>query len=313
MYSKKFKYYILAWFIGARSMKRILPIIWLLAISVLPGRGQEGMYYYGPNGRPVGQKAEAVLMKELEKRSGDTYIMKTCRKEGNAWKHSSREKISIKPDGNQLIRYRADSFFPTKITRKMERQGPGEFRFSEYVQETIVREGTSASTLPLHLEGTVREYHPGGNLKSVAEYRDNQLVYNQNWLPDGSPYIDSFFYSVDREPEYKMGDDFFKNFLLQKLQTSKIDLTQIQDRVVIGWVVMETGEIDGVIALEGRARQLNNYLVETIKELPGSWEPALLSGRPVRYFMSIPLNFTHREANFQEVDLSTGRLHYSKY
>lgn len=294
-------------------MTRWLLNIWLSLFFIIPVHGQEGMYFYGTNSRPVSNREEAVLLKEVEKRSADTYIMKTRRKEGNAWERVSREKIRIGPDGTQLIRYRAESFFPTRIIRKMERQGSGSFQFSEYIRELLVREGTSASALPLHLDGTVREYHPNGKLKTVAEYRDNQLVSNQNWLPDGSPYIDSFYYSVDREPEYQMGDDFFKNFLLQKLRTSGIDLTQIQDRVVIGWVVMETGEIDGVIALEGRVRQLNNYLVQVIKELPGTWEPALLKGKPVRYFMSIPLNFTSREANFQEVDLSTGRLHYSKY
>lgn len=294
-------------------MNRNLLIIYILVIFILPAWGQEGMYYYGTNSRPVSDREEAVLLKEVEKRCADTYLMKTRRKDGNAWQLVSREKIKIRPDGDQVIRYRANSFFPVKIIRKMERQGSGELQFSEYVQETVVREGTSASALPLHLEGTVREYHPNGKLKSVAIFMDNQLVSNQNWLPDGSPYIDSLFYSADREPEYQMGDDFFKKFLLQKLQTSGIDLTQIQDRVVIGWVVMETGKIDGVIALEGRARQLNNYLVQVIKELPGTWEPALLAGKPVRYFMSIPLNFTSREANFQELDLSTGRLHYSKY
>ncbi len=313
MYSKKFKYYILGGFIGAGSMKRILPVIILLVISLLPGRGQEGTYYYGPNGRPVARQAEAVTMKEVIKRSEGSCLMKTFRKAGDEWKTVSRGKVRITTGGDQVIRLRENSFFPQRIFREMEPLGSGDYLFSEYVRESLVRTGTTSAVLPLHLEGTVTEYHPGGNVKSISEYRDNQLVSNRNWLPDGSPYIDSVFYSADSEPEYERGDAFFNGYLLQKLQNSGIDLSQIEDRVVIGWVVMETGQIEGVIILKGIARQLNNYLVETIRELPGSWEPARLNGRPVRYFISIPLNFTHREANFQEVDLSTGRLHYSKY
>ena len=87
-------------------------------------------------------------------------------------------------------------------------------------------------------------YFYGANSRQV-----DQLVSNVNWLPDGTRYIDSIFYSTDHGPEYKMGEDFFNNYLIQQLRSSQIDLNQIQDEVV----------------------------------------------------------------NFQELDLSTGRLHYSKY
>jgi hypothetical protein len=91
-------------------------------------------------------------------------------------------------------------------------------------------------------------------------------------------------------------------------------MSQIEDLVVLGWVVMENGELRGSIALTGKSRQLNEFLVKTIAELPGYWTPALLDGVPVRYFMSIPLNFMHREANFQELELSPGGvMHYNKY
>jgi hypothetical protein len=276
-------------------------------------RGQEGTYYYGPNSRPVENRNEAVLLKEVDKRSKDSYIIKTRRKTEGAWKHVSREKITIQPDGNQLIRYRAGTFFPKKILREMKKERPGVYRFRETVQDKVVRTGSSSAFLPLHLEGTVKEYHPNGEIKTIAEYKDNQLITNQNWLPDGSAYIDSVFYSVDQEPEYKMGDDFFNSYLLQNLMASKIDLSQVQDRVIIGWVVMETGELDGVIVLEGKISQLNSILVSIIRELPGSWEPALLEGSPVRYFMSIPVNFEHKGASFQELELSSGMLHYEKY
>lgn len=294
-------------------MNRFLLIIWLFAFPVFSVCGQEGIFYYGTNLKPVDNKKEAVLIKAVKRRSTDTYIMKTRRLVNGEWKHVSREKIKIQPDGDQVIRYRADNFFPKKMVREMEKLGSNGYIFRESTQNRLVRTGISSAFLPLHLENTVKEYHPNGEIKSIATYRNNQLVSNENWLPDGSPYIDSIFYSVDREPEYRMGDDFFTNFLLQQLESSKIDLTQIEDQVVIGWVVMETGTIKGVTVLKGKVRQLNDILVETIRQLPGSWEPALLNGSPVRYFMSIPLNFSQRQARFQELEISSGMLHYEKY
>jgi glutamate/tyrosine decarboxylase-like PLP-dependent enzyme len=111
-----------------------------------------------------------------------------------------------------------------------------------------------------------------------------------------------------------LGDRFFHNYLLQSLENSTIDLSQIDDRVVIGWVVMETGELSGVIALEGKSMQLNQFLVQTIADLPGDWQPAELDGKPVRYFMSIPLNFMHKETNFQDIELTPeGYMNYTRY
>ena len=167
--------------------------------------------------------------------------------------------------------------------------------------------------MPLYLEGTVTVYHPNGEIKSISEYHENQLISNENWISDGSKYIDSVFYSVDQEPEYQMGDEFFKAFLINKLAESKLDLTQIEDQVVIGWVVMETGQLAGAIALKGKSRQLNQILVNTVAELPGYWTPAMLNGKPVRYFMSIPLNFMQRNANFQDIEFSSGVMHYNRY
>ena len=118
---------------------------------------------------------------------------------------------------------------------------------------------------------------------------------------------------MDIEPEYQMGDEFFKSFLINKIAASKLDLTEIEDQVVIGWVVLKSGEIDGAIALKGKSRQLNQLLVDIIMELPGYWTPAMLDGNKVRYFMTIPLNFMQREANFQEIEFSSGMMHYNRY
>jgi hypothetical protein len=196
----------------------------------------------------------------------------------------------------------------------MEKLGPGAYLFKESTLNGEIRNGTSTVFLPLHLEGNVVEYHPNREMKSKSVYHDNQLISNENWLSDGTKYIDSVFYSVDQEPEYQLGDDFFKSYLIKSLEKSKIDMTQIEDLVVLGWVVMETGELARPITLAGKSRQLNEFLVKTITELPGYWTPALLDGVPVRYFMSIPLNFIHREANFQEIELTPGGvMHYNKY
>ncbi len=294
-------------------MIRALFIILISYASASSLFGQREVFYYGSNNRPVKGESEAVLLQEVNKISSRKYVIRTRTFFNENWTQVKKEKIKVRSDGSQRIYYTAESFFPKRVFRKMDKIGPDEFQFTESTLTSTIRTGRSTSYLPLHLEGTVTVYHPNGEIKSISEYHDNKLISNENWTSDGSKYIDSLFYSVDQEPEYQMGDNFFKAFLINKLKESKLDLTQIEDQVVIGWVVMENGELDGVIALKGKSRQLNQILVNTVAQLPGYWTPAILDGKKVRYFMSIPLNFLQREAKFQDIEFSAGVMHYNRY
>ena len=294
-------------------MKRLIWIGTMVMAWSLIASAQEGKYYYGANNRPVVSESEAIQIEEVYQVSSRKHVIRTHIFVNDEWVQAKKEKIKVDGDGTQRIYYYADSFFPKKIYRTMEKNRSGEYFFTESTLTHIIRTGTSTSYLPLYLEGTVTVYHPNGEIKSISEYHENQLISNENWISDGSKYIDSVFYSVDQEPEYQMGDEFFKAFLINKLAESKLDLTQIEDQVVIGWVVMENGNLEGAIALKGKSRQLNQILVNIMAELPGYWTPAILNGEKVRYFMSIPLNFMQRNANFQDIEFSSGVMHYNRY
>ena len=294
-------------------MKFKLLTILLIIYAQSLMHGQEQVYYYGPNSILLEQMENSRIYKEVKEKNGNKYVIKTYHRAGERWEMSLIERIKVLDNGDLRIRYKANNFFSRKMIRTMEKIGPDHYQFGEKRADYTVRTGMSSSFLPLHLEGSLTEFHPNGKLKSISEFYDNQLISNENWLSDGSKYIDSIFYSTDKGPEYKNGEAVFKQFVLKKLADSKIDLSLIEDEVVIGWVVMETGDIEGVIALQGKSGELNRFLCETIKEIPGNWEPAVLNGSRVRYFMSIPLNFKQSNIRFQDVELSSGMLHYTSY
>lgn len=293
------------------KFKLLTILLIIYAQSLMHGQAQ--VYYYGPNSILLEQMENSRTYKEVKEKNGNKYVIKTFDKAGLQWERILKERISLQKNGDLKIRYKANNFFSKKMLRTMEKVGPDLYHFEEKRAENTVRTGMSSRFLPLHLEGSLTEFHPNGKVKSISEFSDNQLISNKNWQSDGSKYIDSIFYSTDKGPEYKNGEAVFKQFLLKKLADSKIDLSLIEDEVVIGWVVMETGDIDGVIALQGKSGELNRFLVETIKEIPGKWEPAMLNGSRVRYFMSIPLNFRQSNIRFQDVELSSGMLHYTSY
>jgi hypothetical protein len=82
---------------------------------------------------------------------------------------------------------------------------------------------------------------------------------------------------------------------------------------VIGLVIMETGELKAPIVLQGKSKQLCDALIRIISELPGVWRPAVLNERPVRYFMTLPISVSSHDVTFQNLEVSSGVLHYDKF
>ena len=278
----------------------------------------QGLYFYGANSLPLESPEEARILKELSHKSPSRFKLTTKEKSLDdngkpVWSVISQEKIRIAKDSSMTIRKRESQVFPNRIFREMVRTENGLYSFSEQGSWGLIRTGFSSRFLPLNLEGTITEYYPGGQLKSISEYHNNQLITNQNWLSNGEKYIDSIFYSVDREPKFKNTEAFFNQYILSKLSKSGMDLSQVQDQLEIGWVVMENGKLEGVISLAGSSVDLKQYMVKIIDEMPGDWEPAMLNGKAVRYFMSVPFNFQNYNTSFQDVELTPEVLFYNMY
>lgn len=289
---------------------------WFLLFTMsftINAKGQEGIYYYGANSKPVVNKEDAITMLFVKKQSEKKFILTTLHYKAQRWERSMKQRIKIKGNTRQRIKYKNNTFFPRSISRKFDELGQGLYKFEESRKATVIRAGTSKGILPLCLEGTVTEFYPNGNIKSSSIYKENQLISNQNWLKDGTKYIDSIFYSVDEAPVFHEDKNFFRTYIMTRLAESKLNLNEFDDEIVIGLVIMETGEIRGVTALEGRSDQMNEFLVSAISLLPGDWTPAKLNGSPVRYFMTIPINLIQNKQEFQNLEISGSILHYDLY
>jgi hypothetical protein len=271
-------------------------------------------YFYGTNNRPLVEETNAILKKVVNARSDNSFTIKTYQRKGEGWKKILREKIKrTAVTDYQINRTGVDNLFPKKMERTILKTDHSLYQFRDKSKGTLIREGSSSKLMPLHLDGEVREYFPDGSLKSISTFRDNQLKGNQNWLADGSPYIDSIFYSVDRQPAYEFGGQFFNSYLIRMLEESEIDIRQVQDEIVLGMVIMETGELKKPIILKGKIKQLNQALLDIIAGLHGTWMPAVLDGNPVRYFYTLPINISQRDITFQNLEVSSGVLHYDAF
>ncbi|MFW6290586.1 MAG: energy transducer TonB, partial [Mariniphaga sp.] len=218
-------------------------------------------------------------------------------------------RIIIKSPEVHNIRRKGQGF-TEQLVRKFAAQPGGAFKFIEFQNGIKKREGTSRSKIPLILNGKITEYHPNGNLKSRSVYKNNELVSNENWTSDGDKYIDNVFYSVDQEPRYLPGTAYLHNHVLKTFRESKIDLSQLEGRIVVGFVVMEDGGIEGIRIEEGMGSTLNNLAIRSMETLIEQWQPARLNGEYVRFYQLFPINFIYNKVDFDNLELKGSMLYW---
>ncbi|MCF8224757.1 MAG: energy transducer TonB [Bacteroidales bacterium] len=270
-------------------MKNPLLILIVLFISI-QARSQEGTYYYGANGKLNEQEADAYVMKSVDKGIGNRYkIISHARLKNNEWLLMSSEKICIKNEEVQIIRRKGSSPVPGKSKRIVENPGNGIYNVKEFYNDQLSMTANCSQLIPLHYEGLVTEYYLNGNKKSESMYKENMLQSNKNWYPDGTAYIDNIFYSTHTGPTYPTGNDGIENFMADRISGEKLPFRGgIQDEVILGAVVMETGTLEGIKIISGSLPSVNELFIEALKELPGPWGPATLNGEKVRYFIHLP-------------------------
>ncbi len=112
-------------------MRDILLISLIILAFSLESMGQEGVYYYGVNSKPVSQLSDAVSYKEVKKNSERKYVIEKHQMIEGSWEKMGKEKVKIESDGNQIIHYNNNTIFSKKIYRSMEKVGTGVYLFKE--------------------------------------------------------------------------------------------------------------------------------------------------------------------------------------
>lgn len=281
------------------------PILMILILcAFLPTSAQEVVYYYGSDYGVVTSETDARYKKIVYQRNSNATKIKTFVKEDGLWKQELLNKLKKNRKGDIVIKSSGSKLLAEKSTRSFIVKPDGSIFFKDYVKGKLFRSGTTSQQLPLLLQDTIKIYYPDGSLKSIAWYENNCLLGNHNWLKNGSQYIDNIHYYVDDIPEHTNGQTFFIQYMVNGIKESGIDITQIDDVVAIGMVIKENGNADGLNAVSGLSRKLNETIINLIRDMPGNWVPATLHGKSVNYYMEIPFDFRYSEAAFQNIELT---------
>jgi hypothetical protein len=286
-------------------MKHYFTIILILCVFFATN-AQQKVYFFGSDYGEITSEENAVHKKIVFQRNSEATKIKSFVIEDGKWKQEKIDKLSRTKEGKIIFKSSGNKLFAEKSIRTYMHKPDGDILFNDYVKGKLIRSGTTSRELPLNLQDTIKLFYAKGSLKSIAWYEDNRLLGNHNWLKDGSPYIDNIHYYVDEIPEHSNGQVFFRHYMLNGIKEAGIDLSQISDRVVIGMVINDKGDLDGLHVSSGIFKELNETLISLIRVMPGNWVPATLHGKHVNYYMEIPFNFRHIEEGFDSLELSSG-------
>ncbi len=288
-------------------MKKLIIII-IILIPVFSSGQRDADYYYGVNGR-MENPDKKVLKKSVDYKGKNKIRVKTFKSTEDGWQQIYNEKIKVVSDTIFEIRMKGNSF-SGKVEREFKALENGYFEFTDRTKNGIKRKGKSKQKVPLILDGEVVEYYENGTKRSVSQYKNNELISNKNWQPDGTEIVDDIFYSVDSEPRFEPGMGFIHQQISQAIKKANFDLLTVQGQMIIGLVITKEGEIGGVRIVQGISQTLNGILVEAFGNIKGAWVPAKLDGQDVNYFQMLPINFIASQYNFDSLEFTGGMMYW---
>jgi antitoxin component YwqK of YwqJK toxin-antitoxin module len=177
-------------------MDKLIFFILILIPLYSQGAKNDTLWFFGVNGR-ISDIKQKEVKKEINYRSANRINVTTYKNIEDEWQEVYEERIRKQKDLIWEIRVKGEDF-SGQVNRKFEQVRDSLYKFTDVVENRVKRTGYTKTKIPLVFQGRVTEYYPNGNKKSISEYRNNELVSNQNWLENGEPYIDNIFYSVDR-------------------------------------------------------------------------------------------------------------------
>lgn len=292
------------------SFKNTLIILFVL-FSILSFAQNNTDIYIGVNGKLTTQEKAIMINKKIIKTNKKT-IIESYKKKDSVWEKYSKDKYIKRNDSILNIKFNSPEFTGT-IIRNFRKISQNLYSYTDYRNGILLRRGTASEIIPLLLHGKTTEFYTNGNRKSESEYSNNELISNNNWRENGDKYFDNLFFSVDSDPEFKPGVNALNQYLIKGFKDADIDISAISGTLLIGFVVLENGTIDGIRILKGLGPNINNVAYQLFSNLYGEWVPAKLNDKTVRYYHLFPINFIYKQSQFEFAEMRGAILHWGAY
>jgi TonB family protein len=269
------------------------PVLILLFIGLFGNlySQRDTIVYYGKNGKVVRKKSEAVAYEKIKKKHIDRFeLQKEAYYEGT-WHRDDKQIIQIVNDTTLWLfnenRLKGDTI--VRIVNKMQ----SGYLIKEYANRKLLSTGVSSLMFPIIRESKWTFYYPGSGLvQSEVYYQGNLIMSNRNWKETGEEDISDVFSYADTIPQFEGGEKGWIKFLNEKLKyPAEAQEKNIQGTVVLQFVIMEDGKIEGIKILRKQNPLLDYESYRVVKLSSGKWKPGILNGKPVRVYFTLPVSF----------------------
>jgi TonB family protein len=123
----------------------------------------------------------------------------------------------------------------------------------------------------------------GDSIKSVAKH---VIGFGNNLSMDGKPKI-----VAEEMPQFEGGERGLMNFISRNIRYPVLAMEQnIQGRVIVRFVVSDTGEVTQVSVLRGIGGGCDEEAMRVVSLMP-RWTPGKQDGKPVSVWYTLPIQF----------------------
>jgi TonB family protein len=273
-------------------MKRILTLLFLIFTSLSAFCEKDTVIYYSKLGKIQDSQKDAVSY-DLVKIMSDSisYLESYIRKDGK-WAHNGDDRKLIKINDTLYVIYTKVTSPTDTIYRHIKKLESG-YLVHEYQNKLLISTGISKMIFPLTKEGKwVNYYKTSQKIKSEEYYTANQMTGNKRWRETDVEDIADVFPQSEVDPEFPGGNKQLSKYLATNTQfPNKSRRHDEKGIVVVQFIILEDGIIDGVEILKGATPGLDAESLRVVKFMP-PWKPGTINGKNVRVLQQVPFKYS---------------------
>jgi TonB family protein len=273
-------------------MKSVFALILLTFSSLCAFSQKDTIIYYSKLGKSIDSGAMAQNYDQVKKMTKTVCYLERYSNNKGKWVHLEEDKKSRKINDSTFSIFEKITSPTDTIHRIIKKVNSG-FIIKDFQNNFLVSTGFSRLIIPLIKEGQwVNYYQSTHSIKSIEEYKNNQLTGNKRWKETGEEDIADVFPVAEKDPEFQGGHDKLVQFLSKGIKfPGKAKRRIEQGTVTAQFIVMEDGSINGVDILKGVSPSLDEESIRVLKSMP-TWAPGLTNGKPVRVALQVPFQYS---------------------
>ena len=272
-------------------MKTIFVLFFLFFTSLTAFCEKDTIFYYAKLGKITDAKSNPQSYDQVKKMTDSVFYLEHYNKKADKWIHDVDDKKLVKKNDSIYLYYGKVTAKTDTICRYVKKYKSG-YIIKDYQDKILIATGFSRMIVPLIKEGKWTNYYfSTAMIKSEEEYKDNQMTGNKRWNESYMEDIADVFPRADVDPEFQGGAKKLASYMAKNIKyPGKSDRQGEMGTVIIQFIVMEDGTINGVEILKGVTPSLDAESIKVVKSMP-PWNPGTIDGHKVRVLLNIPIQF----------------------